>query len=144
MNELPALSIRQPWAWLIVNGYKPIENRTWRTEKRGRIQIHAGGAMTYDEYADARKFAESIRQQLPKEWQDLRWWPEVQDLERGGIVGEADLVDCVSSERNPWFTGPYGFVLENARKLPFKACSGALKFFEPAKVTGPRQQKLLL
>ena len=26
---MKALSIRQPWAWLIVNGYKDVENRTW-------------------------------------------------------------------------------------------------------------------
>ena len=31
-----ALSIRQPWAWLIVNGYKDIENRDWKTHYRGR------------------------------------------------------------------------------------------------------------
>ena len=42
-NALPqkALSVRQPWAWLIVNGWKPIENRSRRTNVRGRILIHA-------------------------------------------------------------------------------------------------------
>lgn len=34
--KLPILSIRQPWAWLIVNGYKDIENRTWPTHFRGK------------------------------------------------------------------------------------------------------------
>ncbi|HTV55212.1 MAG TPA: ASCH domain-containing protein, partial [Terriglobia bacterium] len=38
---MKALSIRQPWAWLIVNGFKPIENRSWNTNFRGRILIHA-------------------------------------------------------------------------------------------------------
>jgi len=37
-----ALSVKQPWAWLIVNGYKKIENRNWPTSFRGRIYIHAG------------------------------------------------------------------------------------------------------
>lgn len=37
-----ALTVQQPWAWLIVKGYKPIENRTWRTDFRGRLVIHAG------------------------------------------------------------------------------------------------------
>ncbi|MEI3544750.1 MAG: ASCH domain-containing protein [Alphaproteobacteria bacterium] len=40
--KLPILSIRQPWAWLIVNGYKDIENRTWPTHFRGKVLIHAG------------------------------------------------------------------------------------------------------
>ena len=38
--KLPILSIRQPWAWLIVNGYKDIENRTWSTRFRGKVLIH--------------------------------------------------------------------------------------------------------
>ena len=38
---IAALSIRQPWAWLIVNGYKDIENRDWPTKFRGRMLVHA-------------------------------------------------------------------------------------------------------
>lgn len=31
-DRLPlALSVQQPWAWLIVWGLKPVENRTWPT-----------------------------------------------------------------------------------------------------------------
>ena len=39
---MKALSIRQPWAELIVAGLKDIENRTWRTDYRGPVLIHAG------------------------------------------------------------------------------------------------------
>lgn len=42
---MKALSIRQPWAWLIANGYKDIENRSWRTNYRGPVLIHASAAM---------------------------------------------------------------------------------------------------
>ena len=35
-KTIPALSIQQPWAWFIVNGYKDVENRTWSTKFRGR------------------------------------------------------------------------------------------------------------
>ncbi len=41
-----ALSIRQPWAWLIINGYKDIENRSWPTNYRGTFFIHA--SKTFD------------------------------------------------------------------------------------------------
>jgi hypothetical protein len=34
---IPALSIRQPWAWLICHAGKNIENRPWRTQFRGRF-----------------------------------------------------------------------------------------------------------
>lgn len=38
---MKALSILQPWAWLIVEGYKDVENRTWKTGFRGKFLIHA-------------------------------------------------------------------------------------------------------
>lgn len=38
---MKALSIKQPWASLIAQGIKDIENRTWKTKFRGRIFIHA-------------------------------------------------------------------------------------------------------
>ena len=37
---MKAISIRQPWAWLIVQGYKDIKNRTWAAKYRGPILIH--------------------------------------------------------------------------------------------------------
>jgi hypothetical protein len=47
---MKALSIRQPWAWLILNAGKDIENRDWPTHFRGRFLIHASKGMTHDEY----------------------------------------------------------------------------------------------
>jgi hypothetical protein len=38
---MKALSIRQPWAWLIIAGIKDIENRRWATNHRGPILVHA-------------------------------------------------------------------------------------------------------
>jgi len=38
---IPAISVRQPWAGLIVSGVKDVENRTWRTSHRGRVLVHA-------------------------------------------------------------------------------------------------------
>ncbi len=37
-----ALSIRQPWIELILSGLKTIEVRTWSTEYRGELWLHAG------------------------------------------------------------------------------------------------------
>lgn len=42
------LSVRQPWASLIVNGTKTIENRSWRTHYRGPLLIHASRTVDRD------------------------------------------------------------------------------------------------
>jgi hypothetical protein len=38
------LTVCQPWAWAIVHGRKHVENRTWATDYRGPLLIHAGGS----------------------------------------------------------------------------------------------------
>jgi hypothetical protein len=43
---------------------------------------------------------------------------------RGGIIGIAEIVDCVAAHTSPWFEGPFGFVLRNARKLSFRPMPG--------------------
>ncbi len=48
----------------------------------------------------------------------------------GGIIGVALLTDCVDHHPSPWFSGPYGFVLESARVIPFVPCKGALSLWE--------------
>lgn len=124
-----ALSVRQPWAWLIVNGYKDVENRNWPTRFRGPVLIHAGKAWGPDE----RDVLEDLRAGynpvdyclLPQPISDLLEVPEL-----GGIVGVAEIEDCVSSSRSRWFVGPYGFLIRNARPLPFRPLRGRLGFFE--------------
>lgn len=122
MKTLPALSIRQPWAWLIVNGIKPVENREWTTRFRGRILVHAGKTMTKEEYLSARatwREAGGSALELPP--------PEF--LDRGGIVGSVDIVDVVESHPSPYFVGQYGFVLARPSVLPFVPYPGKLGFF---------------
>lgn len=121
-GELPkvALSIRQPWAWLILHGGKDIENRCWPTRFRGFVLIHASKGMTRGEYAAAQEYA--LARGITK-------LPAAADLERGGVVGVVRIVDCVARSDSEWFGGPYGFVLEDAEPLPFQAGRGALGFF---------------
>ena len=51
-------------------------------------------------------------------------------FQTGGIVGEATITDCVTGSGSYWFNGPYGFVLEDAKELPFYKCPGKLGLFE--------------
>ena len=55
--------------------------------------------------------------------------PALSTLERGGVVGIAELVDCVASSPSIWFMGEYGFVLRNVQPLEFLPVTGALGFF---------------
>lgn len=72
---MKVLTIREPWASLIVNGYKKYEFRSWKTNYRGKLLIHAGLTLE-KEYA--KKF----------EMYDLNY-------KFGYIIGEVTLVDCI-------------------------------------------------
>ena len=118
-----ALSILQPWAWLIVrpditdpgaraqafaaDQVKIVENRDWRTDYRGPILIHAGRKWSPEQRDDL----ERCRELYP----DIAFPDE---YERGGFVGAADIVDCVDSMDSRFFFGEYGFVLANNRPIP--------------------------
>jgi hypothetical protein len=121
-----AISIYQPWAWLILHAGKDIENRNWQPRNparffRGTCYVHAGLSMdTID--ADLSAWVKRIS------GVDI---PQPDELPRGGIVGQVDIVDIVCNSPSPWFSGPIGLVLANAKPLPFRACRGRLGFFEP-------------
>ena len=72
---MKVLSIREPWATLIINGYKDYEFRTWKTNYRGKILIHASLSM---EKENKKRFQEL----------NLKYNP-------GFIIGEAEIVDCI-------------------------------------------------
>lgn len=111
---MKALSIQQPWCWLIAAGHKDIENRTWNTAYRGPVLLHAG-----------KKHDGS-----PAEWD----WPDIprpRGFDYGGIIGEAVIVGCVTDSRSRWFQGPFGFLIRDAKPLPFRPCKGQLGFFTP-------------
>ena len=128
-RNLPALSIRQPWAWAIVTIGKDIENRSWPTRFRGRFLIHAAKGCTRDEYEDACDF---ILKAVDSKYRGIGLSvPGWKRMDRGGIIGIAELVDCVTKSDSPWFMGQYGFVLRNVEAVPFIPCKGALGFFSP-------------
>ena len=116
---MKAISINQPWAWCIVNGYKPVENRDWPTSYRGEVLIHAG--LKFDDLG-----FEVIKRNFP----DIPL-PSKEDFDRGGIVGSAKITDCVTAMDSPWFLGHYGFVMTDQKPCALRPCKGALSFFDP-------------
>lgn len=139
---MKALSLRQPWAWMVVAGGKNIENRRWNTRFRGPFLIHAAKGMTRDEYDGAVAFARDVNPFLAV--------PPFGDLERGGIVGRARLVDviepCTTEPSlfwrpctHPWhMPAQYGFVLADVERVDFRPMRGELGLFEVFDSAVPR------
>lgn len=126
-KELPtyALSMTQPWAWAVVHGGKPVENRKWKdTNKdlrfRGPFAVHAASSMTQLDYYNAHDFMEKLGVKCPR--------PD--DLVRGGIIGVSSVVRIVTESQDPWFFGPKGLVLGDTKPREFIRCKGMLGFFK--------------
>lgn len=118
---MKAISIRQPYAWLIVNGFKDIENREWYTKHRGDILIHAAKGCTVKEWDEAMEFIKKVCPGCPV--------PSLDRIQKGGIVGLARIVDCVKKSSSPWFVGSWGFVLNKPYPIPFRPMRGMLGIF---------------
>ena len=116
---MKALSIKQPYAELILQGKKKIELRKWNTHFRGTFLIHVPKVSDEDAM---KKF-------------------KFEGLPNGCIVGKVDLVDVKhyksESEHkkdkslhlasSKW--GNYGFVLKDSRRMKPIPCKGALGFW---------------
>lgn len=127
MNSQPllALSIRQPWLDLILQGIKTIEVRAnWRIDRRGPILLHAS---------------------LTLDWPaiDFFGYKRPKTLPRGGLIGYAELGETFEFTRSRWLEtaerhlvvrplgqGVYGSVLENVKRFEKTVrCRGRLLLF---------------
>jgi hypothetical protein len=93
MTNMSALSIRQPYAELIMRGVKRIEYRTQPTRKRGRVYIYA-----------------SKTPGPPAEFRALGLKPG--DLPTGVLIGTVEITGCNGRE------GYYEWTLANPQRLP--------------------------
>lgn len=108
---MKALTILQPWAGYIFTGEKHIETRSWNTNIRGRVAIHAGASEKY--------LNVSTRAVIHRACSTM-----------GCILGTVEIVDCIPLDRiaergylylatekerrlGDWSPGRYGFVLRN-------------------------------
>ena len=125
---MKTITIKQPFASLIVSGLKEYEFRTWKTSYRGEILIHAGKGID----KDAMKKFESLNLDYPT----------------GCIIAKANLTDCVpiteaakkelreknflvysgTTENQEW--NGYGFKLENVETMEPILVNGMLGLWE--------------
>ena len=166
---MKALSVRQPWAWCIVSGFKSVENRTWTTKYRGPILIHASsaaGEITDDLEAKLANIHPSVGKAITGE--------TVADDDPGGyvlgaIIGQVNLVGIVEAsspktlrkaciaagfgawyDAQPidpakWFIGPVAWLVDSP--VQFKDpvdCLGRVSLFTPAEDVLAEVSKRLL
>ena len=73
---MKVLTIKQPYASMIINKYKTYEFRSWKTNYRGKLLIHAGGTI----YKYDMKYFNYLN---------------IHDYPTKCIIGECELVDCI-------------------------------------------------
>ncbi|QES88839.1 ASCH domain-containing protein [Rhizosphaericola mali] len=122
---MKTLTIRQPWASLIVAGIKDIENRTWKTSYRGPLLIHAASFKI-------------------KNWDNIPITENQKDILRSygagvidyditsAIIGKVDLVDCVINHDSIWAEK----CMPEHYKIYNWALANPILFYEPIPVKG--------
>ena len=121
---MKVLSLIEPYATLIKNGVKTIETRSWKTNYRGKLYIHASATKIPKEYEQNKELMSIV---------------DINNLNYGNIICSCELVDCIkmtdefindikSNRKNEYITGiyengRYAWILENIEQLdePIKA-----------------------
>lgn len=127
---MKAITIKQPWASLIVSGLKDIENRTWKTNFRGRVLIHAGKAREKHLMISREVFADEKVQFADDKVQSII---NANELPQGAILGSVEIVDCVQNHPSPWAEkGVWNWVLANPVMFdkPITGVKGKLSFWD--------------
>jgi len=127
-SSLRALSLWQPWAWLVVHGLKDVENRSWQTNYRGPLVIQAG--LRWDDFYVTDTLSDLVKRGLIQESE----LPRLGDLRagRGKALGYVDVKGCKKSDghRSPWANGTgFCFELGDARTFPLMTLRGRQGLF---------------
>jgi hypothetical protein len=115
---MKALSVMNPYAWLICKGYKDVENRSWKTAIRGKIYIHASQTIDHAAFSllPATIPHPIIRKFMPGGIANPGMF------KKGAIIGEVEIIDCKfrfpdenANLYSVWHVpGQWGWILANA------------------------------
>jgi hypothetical protein len=132
---MKALSVKNPWAYLIIYGYdfgleiggfkiKDVENRTWETSYRGPILIHCSKNLDGDVPWD----------RLPY---NIKWANY-----NGHIIGTINLVDCIRNSESRWAEpGLWHWVLKDPKPCQPVPAKGSLGLWEYTGEINPLKQE---
>ncbi|MBI4139733.1 ASCH domain-containing protein [Candidatus Woesearchaeota archaeon] len=122
---MKCLSLKQPWAELVVNGRKTIEIRKWNTKFRGDFIVHASKIPNAE--AMTRLGFESLpvgcivgKAKIVR----VKMYSSIEEFEGDGDKHFAKCYDWNKKGKL------YGFILENAQRLHKIPLKGQLNFFD--------------
>jgi hypothetical protein len=133
MENLKALSIKNPWATLIALGIKDVENRTWRTNYRGRFLIHVGLNLDLDENV-AYYIACRVNGKKENKLIEYLWKHWVPSWEVQCIIGSVEIIDCIQNNQSIWAEKCcWNWILREPVifESPIRNVKGQLSFFTP-------------
>lgn len=126
---MKAITIWQPWAGLVASGIKKNETRSWLTNYRGTIAIHA--AKQAVQIGWLRYLSEEAAEVIGRRLELPDIFNAVETFPVGCILGTAELVDCIKITPEfiaaldydelmvgDYTLGRYAWVLENAKMFP--------------------------
>lgn len=130
-----ALSVQQPWPWLIFYGAKDIENRTWAPPPGlvgQRFAIHASKRRQPLEPLDI--MADVMGWGVEEFWEPKI--PQLAELPLGVLLGTVRLAGVtrdgrVGDRKSKWFSGPFGWMIPDPKPLAEPIpCRGSLGLWE--------------
>ena len=127
----PVLTIRQPWAALIVNGYKNVENRNWRLPEKylnTTVLVHSSSKPLFDDHQAQLVMVE-------------RGWPmKIAESSKhsGRIIGAVRFSGCEEwpgssgNAPSPWcdMSSPFWWMVDKAIVLPPAPAKGKINFWK--------------
>lgn len=120
-QSMKAITLRQPWASLVLEGLQDVINVYEPTDYRGELLVHAGRKRTpWGPHLSSRFGVLPRRLAL--------------NLPFAQMLGVVNVVDCLKKEdcKSRWAYGaPYALVVKNPRKLKLRfRCSGAIGLWD--------------
>ena len=119
---MKALSVKQPWAWLIASGRKSIETRLWNTHYRGDLLIVSSKKLDTD----------NVMENFYEKYGIL----VTMNLQLGKALCIANLVDCRQMTKEDeevacceLYDGTWGWVFENVRRIKPFPVKGSLGLY---------------
>lgn len=156
---MKVLSIKNPYAYWVINGIKDVENRTWKTDYRGKLLIHVSGESMRN--ADYIHMPIKLQQEIDYfmenkiKWDDAQKEIKQEELKKilaldkeaynsflktqeyyfnsKCIIGEVELVDIIRDSKSVFAeNNQYHWILKNPIKYekPILNIKGKLSLWE--------------
>lgn len=129
---IKVLTVKQPWAHLIVDNIKDVENRTWQTKYRGELYIHTS-KNSFDFWAlDYIKNIDNLLYQYVVDYFGVRNNKITKHMEQfGSIIGKTNIINILDNSYSVWaMEDSFHWMLKNSSRINPIPCKGKLNIWE--------------